>query len=466
MALTRRMTKTYVAIIAALGYGGCTWAAVSPEEAKQLGGSTLTLFGAEKAGNKDGTIPDYTAGLPATTSPPGFKKDSGRWPTPFPNEKPLFSITAQNMDKYADKLSETSKVLLKRYPSYRMDVYPSHRTVNFPKFFLDATLRNATTVTTSNGGATIENIAGGIPFPIPKSGIEVMWNHLLRYNGIGYDARSMGAYVDSNGNLIKSGEQEITYQWANMLPGMTPEQFKKDYGGWYVQFVYNYTNPPRIMGDANLIMDNIDPIAKPRYVYSYSSSTRRVRLAPDIAHDTPIASTGGIQTYDESGLHLGEMTRFDYKLAGKREMFVVYNSYDTPFTPADKLLTPKHHNPDYVRWEPHRVWVVEATLKPGLRHIYSKRMYYFDEDWTGAGALDDWDQGGKLYKGMYALAAWIYDKQVSMGGLAGILNYDLATGNYGTSSHMGFDKGYLYVRDKLAPRGTYTPDALAKRSKQ
>jgi hypothetical protein len=98
---------------------------VTADEAKQLG-TTLTQVGAEKAGNKEGTIPEYTGGL--TTAPAGFDKGKGVRPDPFASEKPVASIDAKNMDKYADKLSEGTKALMQANADYRIDVYPTHRT--------------------------------------------------------------------------------------------------------------------------------------------------------------------------------------------------------------------------------------------------------------------------------------------------------------------------------------------------
>ena len=210
-------TLLLTTLVASL-YGGSAFAAVSAEEAKQLG-NNLTLFGAEKAGNKDGSIPEYGGGLPTSTNPPGFKKDSGKWANPFPNEKPLYSITAQNADQYATKLSEVSKALLKRYPSYRIDVYPTHRAVNYPKFFLDATLRNATAVATGNGGLTIANFVGGVPFPIPKTGNEVIWNHLLRWTGTAFREGFWQYYTDSNGRRVMGGAFDGDFNYPRQCAG-------------------------------------------------------------------------------------------------------------------------------------------------------------------------------------------------------------------------------------------------------
>jgi hypothetical protein len=60
----------------------------------------------------------------------------------------------------------------------------------------------------------------------------------------------------------------------------------------------------------------------------------------------------------------------------------------------DKKLMPKHINPACERWELHRVWVVEATRKDGVRHAQKKRRYYIDEDTFGAAVYDAWDDSG------------------------------------------------------------------------
>ncbi|MFN7506206.1 MAG: DUF1329 domain-containing protein, partial [Limnobacter sp.] len=60
-------------------------------------GKSLTPVGAEKKGNAAGTIPEWTGGL--VTVPKGFDPDKG-YVNPFADEKPLFTISAANMDQY------------------------------------------------------------------------------------------------------------------------------------------------------------------------------------------------------------------------------------------------------------------------------------------------------------------------------------------------------------------------------
>jgi hypothetical protein len=165
-------------------FGTAAYAAVTADEAKQLG-TTLTAVGAEKAGNKEGTIPEYTGGIKA---PAEFKAGQGFRPDPYANEKPRLTITGKDAAAHADKLTEGTKELLKRYPTMRVDVYPTHRTVALPQRVLDNTQKNATGAKTADGGVALDNVLAGYPFPIPKTGSEAIWNHLLRYNGLGYDS--------------------------------------------------------------------------------------------------------------------------------------------------------------------------------------------------------------------------------------------------------------------------------------
>src|SRR5688572_11895483 len=104
------------------------WAAVTPEEAAKLG-AELTPLGGEKAANADGTIPAWTGGIksPADAGVPGYKTGQHH-PDPFANDKPLFTITNDNVAQYAGKLTEGHKKLLAQYKgTYKMIVYPTRR---------------------------------------------------------------------------------------------------------------------------------------------------------------------------------------------------------------------------------------------------------------------------------------------------------------------------------------------------
>lgn len=435
-----------VSMIAA--FSGLIQAAVTPEEAKQLG-TTLTPTGAEKAGNSDGMIPAYTGGL--TKSPAGFVAGSGQRPDPFAGEKPLFSIKPVDMDKYANKLTDGVKALMKKYQDFRMDVYPTHRTVSFPKYVIDNTLKNATTTKTSEGGLAVESAHGGVPFPMPKDGYEVMWNHLLRYEGLAFDYSYTNINVDKSGRpvVVVIAKQSIDKPYYDPKTPDTDIAQKRR---------ITFTGPTRRAGEGTMAIEGMNNLFKPRITYQYLPGQRRVRLAPDLAYDTPNAGTAGVQTWDEAPIFAGSLDRFNWKLVGKKEIYIPYNAYKACYLSTGKeVATPNFVNPDVVRWELHRVWVVEATLREGKRHIYHKRRFYIDEDSWTAVAADEYDARGELYKTSYSLLTTSYDASAAFNSCSAY--YDLVADIYALQGHMG-PSGYLRYRAPL-PDKDWTPDSLA-----
>lgn len=431
-------------------------AAVSEEEAKQLG-NTLTPFGAIKAGNASGSIPAYTGGI--TKAPADFKPDSGAWTDPFAAEKPLFRIDSKNMDKYAASLSDGQKQILQKFPEYYLEVYPTHRSVNFPDKVLKATVRNATACKSSKEGLAIEqDCRGGLPFPIPKTGREAMWNQLMRYQGntAVITSNSRAWVIDSTGRMIMTSQQ----QTLTDSPYYQTERTDRDPAmGWRV---YSNTQAPaRRVGEMTGIIDFLDPVDKVRRSWSYTPGQRRVKLAPEFSYDTPVASMGGVTVFDELFIFSGKLDRFDFKLMGKKEIFLPYNMYRGVFDcPApEKALLPQHTNPACERWELHRVWVVEATLKAGQRHAYSKRVYYLDEDLSGAGMFDAYDQGGQLHRVLFNGATPLYD--VAIPWATRTVVYDLNRNMYTYLNDV--TRGGFKVLPEAKPERELNPEAIVAR---
>src|SRR3546814_17095493 len=70
----------------------------------------------------------------------------------------------------------------------------------------------------------------------------------------------------------------------------------------------------------------------------------------------------------------------------------------SPDPNSNTVIRRGHINPEYARCEVHRVWVGEATLKAGLRHAFSKRVFYVDEDSWSIAAVDCYDGRGQLWR--------------------------------------------------------------------
>jgi hypothetical protein len=125
-----------------------------------------------------------------------------------------------------------------------------------------------------------------------------------------------------------------------------------------------------------------------------------VRLAPNVAYDNPGTASDGLRTNDDFFMFNGATDRYDWKLVGKREVYIPYNAYKlngSAVKYAD-VIRPRHLNPELTRYELHRVWVVDATVRPGTSHLYARRTFYIDEDSWAAAVVDKYDGRGQLWR--------------------------------------------------------------------
>jgi hypothetical protein len=402
--------KTVAALCLATFSAGSALAAVSPEEAARLG-KDLTPMGAEMAGNADGSIPPWNpqgAPIPAGFQAPSDPYDFVNYVDPYAGEQPLYTIDGSNWQQYADNLTEGSKAIFEKLGAdgFKMNVYPTKRDFVVPDWVYANTAKNAVNAKLVADGQKVEGHYPGAPFPIPQSGLEAIWNHMTRYisdHTIDYDVY----YVDSSGKAILSTTGYLTdvipmYKEPDKPAGDTP----------WVKLRINYTAPARRAGEILLVHEPGADFTegKGRSAWQYLVGQRRVRLAPAVSFDTPNPGVAGTSTYDDSFIYNGSPERYNWKLVGKKEIIIPYSCYDFLFKwKVEDLLGPKFLNPDAIRWEKHRVWVVEADLKEGMRHLYHKRRFYIDEDsWAGL-ASENYDARGNLWRVQYAYGANLYD---------------------------------------------------------
>ncbi|MHB1400129.1 MAG: DUF1329 domain-containing protein [Trichloromonadaceae bacterium] len=386
--------KSFVAIGATLLLMGAPTmglAKITPEEIARLG-KDLTPLGAEMSGNADGSIPAWQGGL---SKPPAGYKKGDHHPDPFAADKVQVTINATNMDKYADKLTAGHMAMLKTYPSFFMNIYPTQRSAASPQRIYDATRKVAATAELVNNGDGVKGTVNGIPFPVPKSGIEVIWNHLLRFRGELAERRIAQAAVTRGGDytLVKFNDEfNLIYSKA----GISEEELANK----ILLFKQEVTSPARLAGEILLVHETLDQIKEPRAAWIYNPGQRRVRRAPNVAYDNPGTASDGIRTNDQFDMFNGATDRYNWKLVGKKEMFVPYNSYKLHSNSLKykDILTPLHINPEHPRYELHRVWVVEATLKDGSRHLYKKRTFYIDEDSWQILVVDIYDNRDQLWR--------------------------------------------------------------------
>lgn len=450
--MTTFTCSTLLALACATLAAPLAQAAVSAEEAAKLK-TTLTPLGAERAANKDGSIPAWEGGLAADAS-----NSSASIPDLFGKDKPLLTITPQNAAQHADKLTDGTQGLLKRFPTFKVNVYPTRRTAAAPQWVYDNTFKNATRASLNTSGELgpfPKGAFGGIPFPIPKNGEEAIWNHLLRWQSTGYQTVPSLVRVTPEGKAImvsaNTAQTKVPYyeQDSNL------EKWEAA-GSEVMLRRVNTSGPPIRAGEMLLQRNKIDDAKSMTWVYL--TGQRRVRRLPLTCCDVPSPVAGGILNFDEVEVYASSIGRYEWKLVGKREMYVPYNTnHYHQATAIDQVMGPQTVNPDALRFELHRVWVVEGTLKQGQRHPIPRLRLYLDEDTWIAAAGERWDAQGQLWKVTYNLPTAMPSVPATM--VLGYVSYDMIGGGYFGSAYLARDR---QVDFKAAlPDRMFTPESLS-----
>jgi hypothetical protein len=448
-----KLTILSAAVVMALG-APVAMAKVSEAEAAKLG-AELTPQGAVRAANADGSIPAWDGGI--TKPVAGYTKGMHH-PDPFPSDKVLMTITNANKDQYKALLNPGQVKLFELYPdTYKMNIYETRRTASVPQYVYDATKANATRAELVAQGNGISGATIGVPFPIPANGLEVIWNHILRYRGVDLETNRSQASPTSTGSytLVETAE-ELRFEYSR--PEITLEKLKETNTLFYFKQVV--TQPARLAGTALLVKETMDQEALPRQAWTYNTGQRRVRKAPNIAFDTPGTVADGLRTTDDFDMFNGSPVRYNWELVGKKEMYIPYNDYKlhSDSLKYDQILKPGHINPELVRWEKHRVWEVKATLKEGMRHIYKTRVFYIDEDSWQVALTDMYDNRDELYRVANAHSINYYEVPTLWTTLE--VFHDLQSRRY---LAMGLDnEGRMYDFEAKLSESNFTPDALRR----
>jgi hypothetical protein len=358
--------------------------------------TTLTPYGAERAGNADGSIPAWTGGY--QTLPAGYQPGA-YVPDPFADEQPTLVIDASNMAQYADRLSDGVMVLMTKF-GYSIKVYPTHRTASAPQAIYDNIAANVGRAALNPAGGRLgfTGAFGGIPFPIPSTdvpldaGAQIMWNHNARWLGYCNDV-VYHTWLSSSGVISDQGSFDVLAYYPYYKKGGS----LADFDGFQFKEFVKIEGPPNQLGEQILQWQSTNPYSNAQITWELLNGQGRVRKAPEISFDTPDGFQGGVANYDENYGFNGSLEKYDWKYITKKEMYVPYNNNGVYALSASDLVLPKYLNPEHVRWELHRVWVVEATLHPGERNVLARRKFYFDEDTWIVTLYDGWDAQDEIY---------------------------------------------------------------------
>ncbi len=384
------MIRCLATLLSAVLFTAVSYAEPSPD---------LTPVGAQRAGNEAGTIPAWDGGI--TQAIPGYTAGE-RVKDPYADDPVLFTITAANQDQYAEHLSEGQKALLAKYPdSWHMNVYASRRSVAYPEYVYDALRENASSsklVTEGRGG--VENSIVTSPFPEPTQGVEVIWNHNLRWRGIHINRVDGTAAVTRRGNYTLILQEE---EWAIPYARPLASGEQAPYPNLLLAFKQKVFAPGFITGSGALVHDFLNANIARRETWLYSPDLRRVLRSPFSGYDNPAPNSDSLRFNDEGDMYNGSPSLFNWTLRGKQEMYIPYNAYrlHSSALKVDDILGEHHINADHARYELHRVWVVEGNLKTGKgerSHKYSKRVFYLDEDSWQIAAADNYDKDGNLWR--------------------------------------------------------------------
>lgn len=397
----------------------CTLAQAKDHDPARLD-NPLTPVGAERAANADGSIPAWDGGMQADAA---AISANGDYADPFAAEQPLYVITKANLAQYQAQLSPGQQAMFARFPEYRMPVYPSHRSATLPQDYLTETRANLAKVSLVESGNGLSGYGFGVPFPEPTEALEVMWNHLTRFRGGSVRRQFASATVQESGEYTL-----VSYDALSAFRERVSDLDSNENLLFFNRI--QTTAPSRYAGEVTLVHEPLDQIVEPRSAWQYIPGQRRVRRAPTVAYDSSARYSFGQVVSDSVDGYNGAPDRYDWKLLGKRELLVGYNA----FRMASKqlkysdLLKPGFLNPDHARYEKHRVWVVEATLKPSARHVYGKRRFYIDEDTWQIMASDIYDNRGELWRNYESHLAMLHDVQLPL--TVAEATYDLISGRY------------------------------------
>ena len=454
-AINTLLKICFICVLASLPAANL-WAGPKPEQLERLQ-ADLTPVGAQRAGNADGRIPAWTGGM--SQSPDGYQPGMIHL-DPYAGEIPLGRISASNVEEYASHLTPGQMAMLRKYDqSYFLDIYPTHRSAAFPQRIYDKTAANGVSGHLTPDGEGVLEVSEGFPFPFPENGRELIWNHKLKYKGQG-SLRSLNLINATAGGSYQLVKMNIEVLGRYHQPDATLQSIDNR----LLYLLQTIVSPSRLAGTLLLVHETVNQAQRPRDVWTYNPSQRRVIRAPNVAYDNPSVATDGLSVSDMADMFNGAMDRFDWTLKGQREIYVPYNSYNIHASASDykNIVLPGHLEPTLLRYELHRVWVVEARLRDGARHINPRRTYYLDEDSYQVLLVEHYDKRDELWRFSEAHPIMYYEVPTLWTTVE--THHDLQSGRY-VSYRQDNSDGVAQFNLDLSPN-QFSPQALRRKGRR
>lgn len=438
----------------------CSYAlsAVPTEDAEKLR-RELTPMGAERGSNAEGTVPEWDPLFGLSASGPVYMSN------PLPEDRPLFIIANYNYRDYVDLLSPGVIALFDANPDYQLLVYRTLRTANPPRWLVENTLYNAANTELSSDGLTLINFKAGVPFPIPQSGQQVIWNHLMRWVGKQNELVSSAYHVDASGNWIESSRQQQKfisplYRASGTVFNASGTSASSDMPDVYALRM-DQLLPQKRKGEILLMRYQTDYSATAeRKIWQYFPDQSQVRRVSNASFGNPLPDVQNSSTYDDMQLFSGSPEKYDWTLLGKQDCIVPYNNWAAvDASGPEQFLRSQFYNPELVRWEFHRCWLIEGRLRKGEEHVYPRRRFWIDEDTWNILLSENYNAKGQLWRHGQAIFAHAYQTQAFWSPIT--VMYDLQGKTYSVNGQPLPDSWSQLT--ELPSEDYFTPRALLQK---
>ncbi|MFT7127761.1 MAG: hypothetical protein ACI9HX_001440, partial [Pseudoalteromonas tetraodonis] len=355
-------------------------------------------------------------------------------------------------------LSAGHQYLLQNSPGYKMPVYKTHRVAGYPQEIYDATLANDG-VAKLVGSDALRDASLGFPFRKPQHGAQAMWNHRVRYRGDAVHFTAANFVVRPNG--VRDMSRAETWVYFNYGNLKNPVAASGD--AMLLYFMSRPLAPISKVGSLVMSHDTIDTDRSARKLWFKPVGFRLLR-APSVGYDFPDQSSDGIAYIDQIDMYNGAFDRYDWKIIGKREMVIPYNAYklNSKDLAYAEVVEANHPNTDLMRYEIHRVWVIEASKRSGASHHFRKRRFYLDEDTWGVVMADNYNATNRLWKFQEGHSLYRHQEQATV--ISPQVVYDLTDMRYFISGLTNEESAVEFNTREVSPSffTTSTAKRLAK----